>query len=363
MKKIILTVTTDLNFDQRMMRICGSLAANGYEVELVGRKRRTSLPLQKTTYRQKRLSCWFDKGKLFYAEYNIRLFFYLLFRKADCICAIDLDTILPVYYISRLKGIKRTYDAHEYFSQLNEVITRPSIYKFWHGIERKMLPRFPKAYTVCEGLALEFEKHYGVKYEIIRSVPLLNSTEPNNSTKKFILYQGAVNKGRGLDKMIEAMKLVNAPMVVCGDGNFMDQLKTIVRSLGLEEKVELKGMLLPADLKKVTNQAYIAINPFEATGLNQYLSLPNKFFDYIHACVPQVTMNYPEYRTINRQFEVALLIDNLEPETIAEAINRLLYDGELHSRLKRNCAAAREELNWQKEEKKLIQFYHNFLNG
>ena len=108
-KKIIFTVTNDLNYDQRMQRICGTLADAGYNVLLVGRKLKDSPPLSGKNYKQQRLNCWFAKGKLFYAEFNTRLFFYLLFTKTDCLCAIDLDTILPVYYISKIKGIKRVY--------------------------------------------------------------------------------------------------------------------------------------------------------------------------------------------------------------------------------------------------------------
>jgi hypothetical protein len=63
--KIIFTVTNDLNYDQRMQRICGTLADAGYDVLLVGRKLKTSLPLTKKNYRQQLLKCWFNKGKLF----------------------------------------------------------------------------------------------------------------------------------------------------------------------------------------------------------------------------------------------------------------------------------------------------------
>src|SRR4051794_34412650 len=98
-----------------MNRICTSLVENGYEVTLVGFKRRHSRPLREEKFTQKRLGLIFSKGKLFYAECNLRLFFYLLSRKMDGICAIDLDTILPCLRISKWKKIPRIYDAHELF--------------------------------------------------------------------------------------------------------------------------------------------------------------------------------------------------------------------------------------------------------
>jgi len=361
-KQLVFTVTNDLNYDQRMQRICGSLADAGYDVLLIGRKLKTSLPLSSTNYKQKRIKCWFNKGKLFYSEFNIRLFFFLLFKKMDCICAIDLDTILPVYYISKLKGIKRVYDAHEYFSQLDEVVNRPNIYRFWHKIEKRMIPRFKNGYTVCDSLAEEFKKNYNANYKVIRNMPILNESTEQVVSEDVILYQGAVNKGRGLDKLAFAMKNVHAKLWVCGNGNFMDEMRSVVNSNHLQEKVIFFGMLSPEELRKRTAQAYIAINPFERTGLNQYLSLSNKFFDYIHAAIPQVTMNYPEYKRINDQFKLAELIDDLDPETISNAVKKLFHNKELYSQLKQNCLIAKQELNWQKEKDKLLDFYKEVFN-
>src|ERR1700704_1922409 len=97
MPRIIFTVINDLTYDQRMHRICNSLADAGYDVLLVGRKLSSSTPLKQEKFQQRRLKLHFTRGKLFYIEYNIRLFFFLLFKKFDIICGIDLDTILPCY--------------------------------------------------------------------------------------------------------------------------------------------------------------------------------------------------------------------------------------------------------------------------
>lgn len=257
----------------------------------------------------------------------------------------------------------RAYDAHEYFSQLDEVISRPNIYRFWYNIERKLVPKFPNGYTVCDSLAAEFKKNYNVDYKVIRNVPLLADANKHQDIQgSAVLYQGAVNKGRGLDKLVLAMKNVNAQLWVCGHGNFMEEMKTIVESNDLSARILFFGLLQPEVLKEKTSQAYVAINPFERTGLNQYLSLSNKFFDYIHAEIPQVTMNYPEYRKINDQYKIAELIDELTPEAIAKGINKLLHDKSLYLQLKQNCSIAKRDLNWQNEKSKLLNFYHLLFN-
>jgi glycosyltransferase involved in cell wall biosynthesis len=141
----------------------------------------------------------------------------------------------------------------------------------------------------------------------------------------------------------------------------MPQLNKLIAENKLEHKIELKGMLPPEEIWKISQQATIGIALAEKEGLNQWLALPNKFFDYIHAGLPQVTMNYPEYIRINKLFEVAVLLDVLDPEKIAEAINNLLNNDTLLAKLKKNCLKARQELNWQIEEKKLLAFYKSVI--
>jgi glycosyltransferase involved in cell wall biosynthesis len=364
---IICTVTNDLTYDQRMIRICSTLAHQGYTVTLVGRELKESVVLQQQTFIQKRLYCFFTKGPLFYAEYNLRLFFWLLFKKADCICAIDLDTILPCLFASQLKGTKRVYDAHELFCEMKEIVTRPSRYKMWKWIERFSVPKFRYGYTVCEPIANEFEKMYGVKYEVVRNVPIKtnsniqtpNSKEQTPST--CLLYQGAVNEGRSFETLIPAMKNVDAPLHIYGDGNFMEQTKELIASNQLQEKVLLKGKIKPDELKNITAKAYAGITLFENNGLSNYLSLANRFFDYIQAGIPQLCVNYPAYRQINDQFGIALLITDTTEENIAKGLNLLLSDDVLYAQLKENCKKAATILNWQEEEKILIQFYKELL--
>ena len=278
----------------------------------------------------------------------------------DAICAIDLDTILPCYYVSKLKNIKRVYDAHEYFSQQKEIITRPAIYKIWHSIEKRYLPEFPHGYTVGDCISNEFKKLYGVNYEVIRNIPLLKeNTEVSLSVKneKIILYQGAVNEARGLEFLIPAMKNIEAVLHIYGDGNFIEQTRLLIHANNLQSKVFMMGKLLPPELETITGKAYIGINLVENNGLNQYYSLANKFFDFIHAEIPQVTMRFPEYEKINDEYKVALLINEPDPSTIANAINTLLTDEKLYNVLQQNCLAAGKALNWQLEEIKLLAFY------
>jgi glycosyltransferase involved in cell wall biosynthesis len=367
-KHIILTVTNDLNYDQRMLRICTSLHNAGYNITLIGRSAtavepKTAKPLLQNPYNQKRLKCWFAKGKSFYIEYNIRLFLYLLFtRKADAYCAIDLDTIAPVYYISKIKNAIRVYDAHELFCEMEEIVRRPIIYKIWKSIEQKFVPKFTNGYTIGGMYAKEFHRMYKVNYSIVRNATILQQYNNNIiAEKKYILYQGAVNEGRSFETLIPAMLQVNATLIICGNGNRFQTVKNLIAQHQLQDKVLLKGYIEPNKLKEYTQNALIGITLFSDTGKSNYLSLANRFFDYMHAGVPQIAMAYPEYSIINTEFEIAVLLENVETQTIANALNKLLNDHQLHAKMANNTLLCKQKYCWQQEEKTLINFYNNIL--
>ena len=360
MSKIYFTVTNDLTYDQRMIRICTSLSEAGFDIALIGRKTNKSVALNSMPFYQKRLYCFFQKGKFFYIEYNIRLFLYLFFKKMNGICAIDLDTILPCLWISYLKKIPRVYDAHELFCEMKEIATRPKIYSFWKKIEKYSVPKFKNAYTVNKPIADEFKKNYCIDFEIIRSISLYRA--PSAVAKeKFILYQGAVNEGRSFETLIPAMQQVDCPLIICGDGNFMQQAKDLVNQYGLANKITFKGMLAPADLKKLTDKSYIGITLFEKDSKSNYFSLANRFFDYIHSGTPQICVNYPVYKELNNKYDIGILINDLKPETIENVLNELLTNEGKWKSLNDNCKKAAPELSWQNEEKKLIAFYNSIF--
>lgn len=358
-KRIVLTVTSDPAYDQRMIRICTSLQDAGYDVLLIGRLRPSSKELPQRPFRQRRIRQRIDRGKAFYALYNLKLFFVLLFTRADCFCAIDLDTILPVFYASRIRRKPRVYDAHELFCEMEEVMTRPATQKMWYAIERHTVPNFPIGYTVNESLVREYQRRYGVHYVIVRSATVLRPLVIPPKPERIILYQGAVNHGRCFPELITAMQAVDTTLVICGEGNFYAEAQTLVRELSLEQKVIFKGYVAPDELTAYTRAAYIGITLFVASSLSNELSLANRFFDYMHAGVPQLGVNYPEYAAINAQYEVANLLNNVTPDTVAAALNRMLRDEAYYLHLQQQCLLAREVYCWQQEEERLLSIYKN----
>lgn len=361
MKRIICTVSNDLTYDQRMIRICSSLTAAGFEVTLVGRELPESRPILPQPFSQKRMKLWFEKGKFFYLELNLRLLFFLLFSRLDVVYAVDLDTLLPGRFASFIRRKTCVYDAHEYFTELPELAGRPITKKIWEAAARLAIPGIKHAITVCESLATVFKKRYGVQFKVIRNVPFARTLQSPHQVPQspfVLIYQGALNDGRGLEECILAMKqLTDSELWICGEGDLSDELREFAQKNGVEQKVKFHGKLPPDELARLTSQADLGLNLLENKGLNYYYSLANKAFDYIQAGLPSLNMAFPEYLRINQEYGVFYLIENLDPGEIAASVDYLRRDMGAYELLAANCRKAADVLNWQVESEKLRRIF------
>lgn len=363
-KKILISVTNDLSNDQRMLRISHSLQNAGYEITLLGREKNNSTALIATSFQQKRLRCIFQKGKAFYLEYNLRLLCFCLFSKFDIYYAVDLDSILPMCLVAKWKDKKLVYDAHEYFTEVPEVVNRPFVQKIWDKLGHYCIPKADLAFTVGDMLAKELAKHYGKDFKVVKNVPVLrknSSSWPSFmpiAPQKFFLYQGALNKGRGLEQLLEVMPKQKHPLLIAGEGDLSQQLRQKAKELNLEHKVYFLGMLNPEDLWQITQHAFIGFNLLENTGKSYYFSLANKFFDYIQASVPSINMDFPEYSKLNKEWQLAELITDLNNNKISFAIDILAEDPVHYAQLQENAKKAAAIFNWENEAKHLISLIH-----
>ena len=359
MKRVIVAVTNDISTDQRVAKVCNTLFHNNFEVLLIGRKLKNSKIVERK-YKTKRFNLIFNSGFLFFAEYNFRLFFFLLFTRKDILLSNDLDTLLPNYLISVLQRKKIVFDSHELFPEIPELVARPNVKKIWLSLEKSILPKLKNNYTVCNSIADFYKNKYNVHFETIMNLPTKKEVEKGMFTfetahKKIILYQGALNIGRGLENLIETMKsLENHLLVIIGDGDIYKSLKENVSIEKLTHKVIFLGKISPEKLHKLTPLADLGISLEEDLGLNYRFALPNKIFDYIQAEVPILVSNLPEMSAIVKHYNVGEIVLNKNPKKLANQIKQLL-EKDFTQELK----VAKKELIWEKQERKLMAIFNN----
>ena len=371
--RIIVSVTNDLVTDQRVNKVCLSLQTyyRQTEIILVGRKLKNSLNIDTRPYKTIRMSLLFEKGFAFYAEYNVRLFFLLLFKKSDLLVSNDLDTLAPNYIISLLKRKKLIYDSHEYFCGVPELTKRPFIQGVWKKIETFILPKLPLMISVSDSITELYQKEYKIECFTIRNLPhtyvIDNRSEIKNKvhlelginiSDKIIIYQGAVNIDRGIEEAILAMKWIeNAKLLIVGFGDIYDSLEILIHENKLKNKVILMNRVSFEKLKPYTIASDIGLSLEKDSNLNYRYSLPNKLFDYIAAEIPVLAAPLPEIIKIFNQYQIGELIESHNPEHIANKIKSMLNNKDCQISWKEQLKLAKEEFCWQKEEEKLLEIY------
>ncbi|MEI7980739.1 MAG: glycosyltransferase [Bacteroidota bacterium] len=399
-KRAIVSVTNDMTHDQRVDRSCDTLVKAGYVVILVGRLRAESKPLVPRSYGMHRMQLLFDKGALFYSEYNVRLLFFLLFQKYDLLVSNDTDTLPANFVAYRLSliaypikkwlkeiilpfsGLRQIHtprpqegdehpvdsirypsllhDCHEYFRGVPELTGRKLVTSVWKWIEDRIFPRLCYIIAVNNSVANLYTQKYNVKIQVIRNVPFRKPLTGNNNRselnigpeQKIILYQGALNIDRGLEEAILAMKYLksDAFLVIAGTGDIFQTLRKFAFDNGLSEKIRFLGQIPFQELHALTQLADLGLSIEKDVSANYYYCLPNKFMDYIQAQVPVLVSPFPEMKTIVDKYVIGEFMESHEPEKLALQIDRILNDQEKLNFYRQNLLKAAADLCWENEE-------------
>lgn len=360
-KRIFISVTSDLSTDQRVLKVAQTCHQNDYEVVLIGRKLSSSTHLE-LPFRYKRFKLLFNSSFLFYAEFNIRLFFFLLFRKMDLLISNDTDTLAANFLVSKIRNKALIFDAHELFPEVPELQNRAFVKNIWTKMEDIIFPKLKYCYTVCNSIADYYNRKYKLNMQVVRNVPYFKTESKkllNYGENKIILYQGALNVGRGLEWVIDAMPLIqHAVLVIIGDGDIKSELERKVLEKNLSAKVKFLGKISGNELYRYTSSADIGLCLLENKGLSYYYSLPNRIFDLIQAHVPILASNFPEIASIVKQHNTGCVIDHYEPEYLSEIITEMLNNPMQTD----HFSELSKEFCWENEEKVLIELLKTALS-
>lgn len=359
----------DLATDQRVLKVCDFLHSNNYEVILIGRKFKNSLPVDHLPYSTKRFRMIFKKGALFYAFYNIRLFLFLLFRKTPHLLANDLDTLLANTLIKKIH--RKTilyYDAHEYFTEVPEIINRKRVQNIWKKIERYCIPKVDYFYTVNQSIANLYNEKYGSLPKVVRNISSkkripkleMKRTDIGLSDNDFLLIlQGAgINIDRGAEEVVEAVSAMqDVTLLIVGSGDVIPQLKKEVEKKKVKN-IHFIGKQPYEKLIQITQLADVGLTMDKDTNINYRFSLPNKIFDYLHSGLPIIASDLPEVKKIILENEIGLITDH-KIENIQKAILHLKDQPGYYQKLKNNCLKTSEILTWENESEVLSEIYLN----
>jgi glycosyltransferase involved in cell wall biosynthesis len=357
-RKIITSAFSNLYTDQRIEKVCRTLHENGYEIELIGNNWNGAEEMSRP-YPFSRIQLVSKSLKTAYFEFNWKLYQELK-KKADkntILHANDLDALLPNYLIAKKLNIPLIFDSHEIFSEMPAIQGKMS-QKLWRYLEKTIIPKIKFMITASSGYANWFKTRYGIQPVVVQNAPrkLDFSQEIPENNPKILLYQGAINPFRGIEKAILAMHHVeNVIFKIAGDGPRKAEYEELVIKENLQHKVQFIGKLHPDDLRKITLTVDCGMSIEENGGESYYYSLPNKVLDGIQARVPLILSSLPEMQNIKSQFDVGEIIKNHEPSTIADAVKTIFNKGRKNYQAELERAA--DVLCWENEEVKLLQVF------
>ena len=364
--RIALAVTNDLVTDQRVARTCNTLCDAGYTVTLIGRLLPDSQPISRP-YKTIRMQLFFHHKAWFYAEYNLRLFFRLLFSKVDLIYANDTDTLLASYLVAKWRKKILFFDAHELFPEVPELANRPHVKHFWEKIEALCMPHIDGGVTVCQSIADIYHDKYGIEMGVVRNVPRMSAqVAPHPIQSKMILYQGAVNIGRGIDRMIDAMQfLPDYVFYIVGIGDEYNTMRQYAESKPWHDRIVFQGRQTPEQLRQITHSATLGICLLDNIGLNYYYSLPNRIGDFVAAGVPVLATGFPEIRRVVEKHRIGYLVQDEKGEDLALCIKKAVDDwGSLsESEHCQRFLSARNDLNWANDSQVLLRYINKAIDN
>ena len=277
----------------------------------------------------------------------------------------DLNTLPQGYLCAKLRFLpkKLVYDSHE-------VQTSRTGYGRIHGmLERYFVKRADVMIVENHTRAAYNEELYGFYPHVVHNYPFSATLQTKNAVnlhdllslregEKILLYQGGIQTGRGLDKLIEAVPLFKEGVVVLiGDGKIKGELMQKVRDMQLEDRVKFLPKVPLQDLPAYTANAYLGFQILNNVCFNHYSASSNKLFEYMMAGVPVVACSFPEIRKVVEGEAVGLCIDSHNPAEIAWAVNELTQNREKRDSFRENALSARRNYNWELEKEVLIGLY------
>jgi len=173
-----------------------------------------------------------------------------------------------------------------------------------------------------------------------------------------VAYAGVISQDRCIKQMVEAMALVptnlRATLKLAGAFSPTDLRSTISKIAGWGNVDELGVIDHPsvAALLDDTCAGLIILRPDP----NFLESAPIKLFEYMSAGIPVIASDFPAFQEIVGKTKCGLLVNPLDPKSIAGAIEYILeHPAEAEQMGQRGREAVQAKYNWASEERKLLE--------
>ena len=376
--KVVHIVLNTFVQDSRVMRECKSLAENGYDVTVIaywmkGLKEEEHQNGYTVNRLQLISKTWVNNSivQLFkYIEFLFKAILTIKIIKPQICHGHDPNGLLAAYLTKVFWDCKLIYDSHELWSDsIHSKGKKKFLYKIGREFEKLLIKKADAVITVNQSIAdIMLHENKIPSINIVRNMPsksknssILSKFELGFPKCKFnLIYTGNVEKGRGVNAVIEAFKSVRPDIgfIIMGrDSAYRNKMKEKVNTLKLAQRIKFIKAVLPYEVVNVCKLAEAGIAPIKNMCKSYYLSLPNKIFEYIQAGMPVLSSDFPEMKRIIDEYNIGLTFDVEDTTNISKLINALFDNNKIYKIFCDNSKKAAESLNWNVEQSKLIDLY------
>ena len=376
--KISITVSNSLKKDPRVIKQVKCAIAAGHSVQFVGYRDqffdkaflndlgcRVDIVDLGEKYVGHIPSLW-GKIRRMYLRFVLPIR-YICDFKPDVIHANDFDTLLFAYKASRKTGAAIVYDSHEIFAENIGITDNKWLKRFIIFNECRLVKKVDAMICVSHAAQSYFSNKYGVEPIVITNCPMLNNVPLRlKATDRFeVVYQGLIVKGRGYEEFVESATMLgpDCRLVIRGYGSAEHGLHRIVEQKQLEDKVTFAEPVDVKELISAASSSHVGVVLTRPVNINFQLSVSNKVFEYAHAGLPEILSDVAEHRYLNDRYNFAIILPEVTPEAIAEAILRLKNNPTLYATLSNNAKRMSVETNWENESMKLLDIYNRVYHG
>jgi glycosyltransferase involved in cell wall biosynthesis len=297
-------------------------------------------------------------GPLSWLEFVVRAVGKGSREKPALVVAFGLDALLPACLLKWLTSAPLFYYSDELYTDRPGVPMKP----FWDALERRLIHRADLVCTCEPNRSRVLLERYGLKEMpmCVLNVPKRISPPSKRNLiqnylqnmglagAKVVYYQGWISKARCADRLVEAMQYVTEPNAVLFfvgpiENSFREVLLEQARTLGLEKRVIIRGMVPSEELLDYAASADIGMQIQLDDGLNHYYCAPGKLFQYLAVGLPVIASNFPGMIDIVQKNNVGLCVDPEDPVSIGAAMSRLLEEDALRRKMAENALRLHQE--------------------
>lgn len=177
-----------------------------------------------------------------------------------------------------------------------------------------------------------------------------------------IFYGGAINRHRGLQIAMEAIKICivqkrDIRLWIVGEGSYRRGLEEISESLNIKPNVKFFGHKPFNEMLEILSESDAAIIPHIRTDNND-ASSPNKLYQYMYLNKPIISSDCISLQRIINETNTGFIYKNDSAQELASLIEKLDNDRSLLSQIEGNGRkAVIEKYNWNIDKKRLILAY------